>query len=133
MLKLYVLIRDDMTEAQQAVQAGHAIAQFANTHPQIHREWIEDSNTLIYLSVKGRDFDYWKAILEDGGFDHSVFHEPELKYMRNSLECGWIWDTKEADTAIAVAPNWTCQYVLFKDLPLALQPKADTKKRWWQR
>lgn len=125
MLKLYVLIRDDMTEAQQAVQAGHAIAQFGVEHPYEFKEWQRNSNTLIYLSVN--DIDYWKTILEDGGFKHSVFHEPKLMYHIKH----WGWDTKAVDTAIAVAPDWTCQYVLFKDLPLAL--RDESTRRWWQR
>lgn len=128
MLKLYVLIRDDMTTAQQAVQAGHAVAQFGYDHPLAFKAWQDDNNTLIYLSVT--NIDWWKQVLSDGGFKHSVFHETELNYLRDHWD-GRYWTTKEADTAIAVAPNWTCQYLLFKGLPLALQPEKP--KRWWKR
>lgn len=130
MLKLYVLIRDDMTPAQQAVQAGHAVAQFGLDFPDEIEDWQTDSNTLVYLSVK--NIEYWDTVLTDGEVKHSVFHEPELKYLRDHWD-GRYWTTKEADTAIAVAPNWTCQYLLFKDLPLALQEPEPERKRWWNR
>lgn len=129
MLKLYVLIRDDITPAQQAVQAGHAVAQFGLEHPKQFKAWQEDNNTLIYLSVS--NLSWWKQVLADGKFKHSVFHEPELQYLRDHWD-GRYWTTREADTAIAVAPNWTCQYLLFKDLPLALR-ETTTRKRWWDR
>lgn len=115
MLKLYVLIRSDLTEAQQAVQAGHALAQFGLEHPKEFKHWQEDNNILIYLSVN--DIHHWETVLDDGDFKYSMFHEsnPFVAY----------------DTAIAVAPNFTCQYVLFKDLPLAFRPQG--RKRWWRR
>lgn len=130
MLKLYVLIRDDITPAQQAVQAGHAVAQFGLEHPKEFKAWQENGNTLIYLSIK--DVDYWKTLLVDGEFVHSVFHEPELKVITAFMD--WYHtDVVEADTAIAVAPDWVAQYLVFKDLPLALQPqpRSETRKRWW--
>lgn len=125
MLKLYVLIRDDMTEAQQAVQAGHAIAQFGADHPLEFYRWQKDNNTLIYLSVS--DIAYWQTVLEDGGFKHSVFHDHDLRIPSPHAYPFRRWGE---DTAIAVAPHWTCQYLLFKGLPLALRPKV---KKWWQR
>jgi hypothetical protein len=123
MLKLYVLIRDDMTAAQQAVQAGHAVAQFGLDHPKEFKAWQEDNNTLIYLSV--RDTYAWEQTLADGGFKHSVFTETFGSPFPSMHEYG-------GKTAIAVAPNWTCQYLLFKNLPLALQPEKK-RKHWWNR
>lgn len=120
MLKLYVLIRDDMSEAQQAVQAGHAIAKFGLEHPEEFRAWQEGSNTLIYLSVV--EPHWWATVLADGDVKYSMFREPDRAW-----QGGY-----SAYTAVAVAPNWACQYVLFKDLPLALQTKTKTKK-WWKR
>lgn len=126
MLKLYVLIRDDLSPAQQAVQAGHAVAQFGYDHPLEFRTWQIDNNTLIYLSVS--NIGWWKQVLEDGGFKHSLFHDPDLR--TPGLTPG-VLHRIGLDTAIAVAPNWTTQYLLFKNLPLALQPEKP--KRWWKR
>ena len=126
MLKLYVLIRDDMSEAQQAIQAGHALAQFGLEHPKEFNAWQVDNNTLIYLSTS--NIHWWKQVLEDGDFKHSMFHDPDL---RIPSPHAYPFRRYGEDTAIAVAPNWTCQYVLFKDLPLALRPSKS--KKWWQR
>lgn len=123
---MYVLIRDDLSEAQQAVQAGHALAQFGLEHPKEFKAWQSDNNILIYLAVD--NINWWQQVLTDGGFKHSVFCEPSMHSLEGS---GLMYNTFGTDTAIAVAPNWTCQYLLFKDLPLALQPSKS--KRWWQR
>lgn len=124
-LKMYVLIKSDLTPAQQAVQAGHALAKFGMEFPTAFRDWQKDSNILIYLSVDS--IAHWKQVLDDSNFKHSVFREPHLPY--NRTDGMWrLIGTEAVDTAIAVAPSWICQYVLFAGLPLALQ-----KKRWWRR
>lgn len=129
MLKLYVLIRDDMSEAQQAVQAGHAVARLAQemTTKEL-AEWQSDGEgTLIYLSVT--DIYWWRTALVDGGFKHAAFIEPDAREYGHGRDTN-LW--RHQMTAIAVAPNWTCQYLLFKGLPLALQIKS-SKKHWWSR
>ena len=49
MRSLKVVVRRDLTPSQQAVQGGHALAQFLLHH---NTEWKNE--TLIYLGVKGR-------------------------------------------------------------------------------
>ncbi len=128
MLKLYVLIRDDISEAQQAVQAGHAVAQFGLDYPDAFEDWQDEGNVLVYLSVK--NIDHWKTVLADSGFDHSVFHEPDYTIIPKG---GYPFARGGTDTAIAVAPNWTTQYLLFPGLPLALSSDKAKPKRWWRK
>lgn len=122
-LKLYVLIHSDLDVGQQAVQAGHALVQFACEHGQEFREWNRGSNTLIYLEVP--EIEKWAEVLRDGGFRHSVFREPDAASVGATYHDPYSgeWEDRDGwdgmDTAIAVAPNWTTQYLLFNDLPLA--------------
>jgi hypothetical protein len=44
--KLYVVTRNDLTKSQQAVQSGHALAEFLLTH---NTNWT--NGTLVYLKV----------------------------------------------------------------------------------
>lgn len=48
MHKLYVIIRDDLSGPQKAVQGGHALAQYLIEHPDA--KWT--NGTLIYLTVR---------------------------------------------------------------------------------
>lgn len=44
--KLYLVTREDLPIGAQAVQAAHALRQFASEHPDVDREWFEKSNFL---------------------------------------------------------------------------------------
>lgn len=49
--KLLLVTRADLSPAQQAVQAIHALRQFVAEHPEVDREWFETSNTIALLEV----------------------------------------------------------------------------------
>lgn len=73
-MKMYVLVRKDLTKAQQAVQGGHALAQFLLNHPSC---W--ENGTLIYLGVKSeRHLMSWTKKLERKGVDVAVWREPDM-------------------------------------------------------
>jgi hypothetical protein len=46
--KLFVLVRRDLSKGQQAVQAGHAVAEYLLRGPATFWE----NGTLVYLSIK---------------------------------------------------------------------------------
>jgi len=52
--KLYILVRDDLSPSQQAVQASHCAAQFIKEHPLA--PWI--NGTMVLLTVDRANFRY---------------------------------------------------------------------------
>ena len=76
MNKLYVLIRKDLSKSQQAVQAGHAVAEWV-LHSPDKSKWT--NGTLIYLSVKSeKDLKKWAYKLALRNIEFEEFFEPDL-------------------------------------------------------
>ena len=75
MNKLYVMVRTDLSVSQQAVQAGHAVAEVLLRGQQ--GDW--DNGTLVYLGAKSEE-DLEKQIwhLKRKGIPFSVFREPDI-------------------------------------------------------
>lgn len=114
--RLYVVVRADLPPGAQAVQAAHAMREFAADYPEVEAEWHRTSNTVAFLSVP--DEAALVALVEElrrpwhGGENHladtfvSEFREPDLG---GSL------------TAICVEPKGGWK---LRKLPLALSEKA---------
>ena len=70
--KLYVLVRKDLRKSQQAVQAGHAIAEYLLTKKDV--DWY--NGTLVYLQVQDEDelFKWFCRYSEDA----VGFREPDM-------------------------------------------------------
>lgn len=78
--KLYLVTRNDLSPGQRAVQAAHAMRQFAHDHPEIDREWFYSSNYLCLLEVAGeRDLVSLEEQANDRGIKFSRFMEPDLE------------------------------------------------------
>lgn len=74
-MKLFVLIRSDMAPAYQAVQGGHAVAQFLIDHPA--HAWKNE--TLVYVNVPDEEhLQMWVKKLSVRGISLSAFNEPDL-------------------------------------------------------
>ncbi len=95
MKKLYVLVRKDLTLAQQAVQAGHAVAQYCCDFRD--SDW--NCGALVYLGVKDKYElnDWWNKFsseqtalfYEDYYKEHTAFailETPEIKVTLKSLK-----------------------------------------------
>ena len=80
--KLFVLIDKRLSRSQQAVQACHAVAEFAKAYP----DWIHRS--MVLLAVDGRDRleHEW---LNDKlvGFRHAAFREPYYDNHVTAIAC----------------------------------------------
>ena len=74
-MKMYVIVRKDLTTSQQAVQAGHALAEYL-LHGHFSR-W--NNGTLIYLGVKGlTQLENLKRKFEVEDIPYIEFREPDL-------------------------------------------------------
>ena len=75
MKKLYVMVRTDLSVSQQAVQAGHAVAEIILRGQQ--GDW--DNGTLVYLGANSEE-DLEKQIfrLERKDIPFSIFREPDI-------------------------------------------------------
>lgn len=73
-MKMYVLVRKDLTKAQQAVQGGHALAEFLLNHPTSWKNW-----TLVYLGVKNElQLEKWIYKLKKFDIDAAIWREPDM-------------------------------------------------------
>ncbi|MCK5616437.1 hypothetical protein KAR91_82000 [Candidatus Pacearchaeota archaeon] len=74
-MKLYVLIRKDLSPSQMAVQGGHALAELLLNGDK--KSW--DNGTLVYLGVKNQAcLKNWVNRLEARDVPHSIFREPDI-------------------------------------------------------
>ena len=81
-MKLYVIIRKDLSLSQRAVQAGHAVAEFCLRGP--FSKW--SNGTLIYLGVKGlTQLENLKLKLELMDIPFTEFREPDLNNEINAI------------------------------------------------
>lgn len=74
-MKLFVLVRKDLSPSQQAVQAGHAVAELLLNGSR--KKW--DNGTLVYLGVKNEEqLERWAYKLDVLNREYSRFREPDL-------------------------------------------------------
>jgi hypothetical protein len=75
MKKLFVLIRKDLSQAQQAVQAGHVVAEYLlHSQPPSWKNEI-----LVYLGVKNlNQLEKHKYLFSMEGIPFVEFKEPDL-------------------------------------------------------
>lgn len=71
---MYVLTRRDLNKKQQAVQSGHAIAEYLLNYPET--SW--DNGTLVYLVVHNEEeLLVWAERLNAEGLTWKGFREPD--------------------------------------------------------
>lgn len=103
--KLYLVSRKDLRPGAQAVQAAHAMRQFAANHPALEREWFEKSNHLCFLTVANEaELIELMHIAINRHIQWAVFQEPDLNMQY---------------TAIALEPSDEVSEML-RSLPLGL-------------
>lgn len=76
MNRMYVLVRRDLPVSYQAVQAGHAVAEYLIKNSST--EWWNE--TLIYLGVENEEhLENWIDKLKYYDINLSTFREPDIR------------------------------------------------------
>lgn len=84
MQTLYVITRKDLSFPQQAVQSGHALAQWLLDNPE--NDW--QNQRLIYLVVDTeKELNRLKSKLTSYCLDHSYFCEPDFEDKLTAIAC----------------------------------------------
>lgn len=81
--KLFVVVRKDLTPSQQAVQSGHAIAQY---FVDGGKKWTNE--TLVILGVK--DLTHLESLmseLSNQNINFSYFREPDIGDEATAFAC----------------------------------------------
>ena len=82
-MKLYVLVRKNMTPSQRAVQGGHAVAEFL-LNSKNAQEWR--NSTLVYLGVKGEhQLKNWIRKIEYANSECIIWREPDMDNQITSI------------------------------------------------
>ena len=110
--KLIIITRRDLHPGYQAVQSSHAGIDFQHQYPEIAKQWNEQSNYLIILSVEN-EVQLLKYLRKFKMYDlkTTTFREPDIG---NQI------------TAIAVEPSERSKKIC-SNLPLALK-ECQTQK-----
>lgn len=104
--KLIIITRRDLHPGYQAVQSSHAGIDFQHQHPEIAKQWNNESNYLIILSVENEEkLKFYLEKFKYFDLKTTTFREPDIG---NEI------------TAIAVEPSEKSQKLVSK-LPLALK------------
>lgn len=75
-MKMYIIIRDDLSKSQQAVQGGHALAAFMLSYPDLAEEW--GNHTIVYLKTDYEKLQLLKDLLPLADMNIASFYEPDI-------------------------------------------------------
>ena len=74
-MKLFVLLRNDLSPVQKVVQAAHVTAE----HLKVTRDTPWTNGTLVILGVKDEpSLGLWSGEAKKAGVETSCFYEPDL-------------------------------------------------------
>jgi hypothetical protein len=75
-MKMYILIRDDLSKSQQAVQGGHALAAFMLSYPDLAQEW--GNHTIVYLKTNFEMLTMAQKTFPLADINIASFYEPDI-------------------------------------------------------
>ena len=119
--KLYIITRNDLSAAQQAVQSSHALADAILRFTKEALEWHRVSNTLVILSVKDElNLVYTEDSLKEKNMKFVPFREPDLNDELTAIAIMPCEEAKEFTKNFSLA--------LKNYAPIAQSGRAETSK-----
>lgn len=110
--KLVTVTRQDLAAGYQTVQSAHVVAEFADTHPKLFKQWKHGSNSLICLAVKDLpELNQLCKTLDKKGVKYVKFFEPDVEQL----------------TAVAIEPSEMTRKIT-KYIPLANRKHGEIDK-----
>lgn len=78
-MKLYVVVREDLSPGAQMAQALHAFREFIEAHPKVERNWYKTSNTVVILGIENeKELIALKNMAITKNIAFSAFYEPDM-------------------------------------------------------
>jgi peptidyl-tRNA hydrolase len=88
-VKLYLIVRSDLTPAQQSVQSAHALQEFNVLYPHETKMWVERSNTLAMLTVTCEsELEELASQAKFRGIEVACFREPDRSLELTAIALG---------------------------------------------
>jgi len=86
-LKMYVIVRRDLSETYRCVQGGHALSEYSyRGNQELYNSW--NNEYLIYLGVQNEiALRFWEMKLQDRKKDFVCFREPDLNNAITAIAC----------------------------------------------
>ena len=105
--KLYILVREDLSTSQEAVQASHCAAQFQKEHP--HAPWV---NGTMVLLVPNKEHPFygsltasWNRVKQEPAFEQFI---RDYCWRADYLTTWRELDLNNEITAVALLMDWGC-------------------------
>lgn len=84
--KMYVLVRNDLSDEYKFVQGAHSLADYAIKLPNKFKEW--NNSTIVFLGVRNLiDLRQMEGTLSMKGISFTSFKEPDLDNQVTALAC----------------------------------------------
>lgn len=78
-MKLYIVVRQDLSPGAQIAQSVHAFREFVAHHSEIEKKWYKESNTIVILAADNEA--HLHKLMEDGkklDLAFAPFEEPDF-------------------------------------------------------
>lgn len=75
-MKLYVIVDSELSPGLKAAQGIHAVAKFAEKHPDVYWDWYINSNNIVVL--ESSEIVRMALTMQLSGYRSVHFREPDL-------------------------------------------------------